>query len=129
VKPEGSRPERSNGPAPGDTAAHRAEAGPLWEQFLARENLAEALRRVEQNAGAPGIDGMSTKELRPWLKDRNYSGRGRVMCLGVTWRQARRSATAGRRRWVSGARRVGSKWCGSVEGIAPCESNWVVTTP
>ena len=36
---------------------------------MARENLAEALRRVEQNAGAPGIDGMSTKELRPWLKD------------------------------------------------------------
>ena len=31
--------------------------------------LAEALRRVEQNAGAAGIDGMSTKELRPWLKD------------------------------------------------------------
>jgi group II intron reverse transcriptase/maturase len=41
----------------------------LWEQFLARENLAEALRRVERNAGAPGIDGMSTKELRPWLHD------------------------------------------------------------
>ena len=36
---------------------------------MARGNLAEALRRVEQNAGAPGIDGMSTKELRPWLKD------------------------------------------------------------
>jgi group II intron reverse transcriptase/maturase len=34
---------------------------------LSRGNLAEALRRVEQNAGAPGIDGMSTKELRPWL--------------------------------------------------------------
>ena len=45
-----------------------AEAS-LWEQFLARENLAEALRRVERNAGAAGIDGMSTKELRPWLKD------------------------------------------------------------
>jgi RNA-directed DNA polymerase len=28
-----------------------------------------ALRRVEQNAGAAGIDGMSTEELRPWLKD------------------------------------------------------------
>jgi hypothetical protein len=27
------------------------------------------LRRVEQNAGAAGIDGMSTKELRPWLKE------------------------------------------------------------
>jgi retron-type reverse transcriptase len=36
---------------------------------LSRGNLAEALRRVEQNAGAPGIDGMSTKELRPWLED------------------------------------------------------------
>ena len=36
---------------------------------MARGNLAEALRRVEQNAGAPGIDGMSTKELRPWLRD------------------------------------------------------------
>ncbi len=33
----------------------------LWELFLARENLAEALRRVERNAGAAGIDGMSTK--------------------------------------------------------------------
>jgi RNA-directed DNA polymerase len=60
VKPEGSRPERSPSPAPDDTAAHPAEAS-LWEQVLARENLAEALRRVEQNAGAPGIDGMSTK--------------------------------------------------------------------
>ena len=68
VKPEDHRSERSPSPAPGDTAPHPAEAS-LWEQFLARGNLAEALRRVEQNAGAPGIDGMSTKELRPWLKD------------------------------------------------------------
>jgi RNA-directed DNA polymerase len=68
VKPEDDRSERSPSPAPGDTAPHPAEVS-LWEQFLARENLAEALRRVEQNAGAAGIDGMSTKELRPWLKD------------------------------------------------------------
>ena len=68
VKPEDARSERSSSPAPGDTAPHPAEAS-LWEQVLARENLAEALKRVEQKAGAPGIDGMSTKELRPWLKD------------------------------------------------------------
>ncbi len=68
MKPKDSRPERSGSPAPDDTSAHPAEAS-LWEQFLARENLAEALRRVEQNAGAAGIDGMSAKELRPWLKD------------------------------------------------------------
>jgi group II intron reverse transcriptase/maturase len=66
VKPEDARPERSNDPAPDDTAAHPAAAS-LWERFLSRGNLAEALRRVEQNAGAPGVDGMSTKELRPWL--------------------------------------------------------------
>jgi hypothetical protein len=67
VKPEGSRSERSHDPAPDGTVAHPAAAG-LWEQLLSRGNLAEALRRVEQNAGAPGIDGMSTRELRPWLK-------------------------------------------------------------
>jgi retron-type reverse transcriptase len=41
----------------------------LWERFLSRENLAAALRRVELNAGAAGTDGMSTKELRPWLRE------------------------------------------------------------
>ena len=69
MKPDVSPPERSSDPAPDGTAAHPANAGDLWEQLLARGNLAEALRRVEQNAGAAGIDGMSTKELRPWLKD------------------------------------------------------------
>jgi RNA-directed DNA polymerase len=69
VKPEDTRPGRSSDPAPNGTAAHPAEAGSLWEQVLSRGNLAEALRRVEQNAGAPGIDGMSTEELRPWLHD------------------------------------------------------------
>src|SRR6185437_8537986 len=64
-----SRSERSHDPAPDGTAAHPAKASGLWEQLVSRGNLAEALRRVEQNAGAPGIDGMSTKELRPWLHD------------------------------------------------------------
>jgi group II intron reverse transcriptase/maturase len=68
VKPEGGRPERSDRPAPHDTESHPA-AVTLWEQFLSRENLAAALRRVEQNAGAAGIDGMSTKELGPWLRE------------------------------------------------------------
>lgn len=68
MKPEDARPERSDGPAPDGTAAYPAKAG-LWEQVLARENLALALRRVERNAGAAGIDGMTTRELRPWLKE------------------------------------------------------------
>lgn len=68
MKPEDRREERSGSPAPGDTDAHPAEAG-LWAQVLARGNLAEALRRVERNAGAAGIDGMSAEELRSWLTD------------------------------------------------------------
>jgi RNA-directed DNA polymerase len=75
VKPDGARPERSIGPAPDDTVAHPAEAS-LWEMVFSRGNLAEALRRVERNAGAPGIDGMSTEELRPWLKDHWLGIRG-----------------------------------------------------
>lgn len=66
MKPEGHRRERSGSPAPDETAPHPAQAS-LWEELLSRENLARALRRVEQNAGAPGIDGMRTDELRPWL--------------------------------------------------------------
>jgi RNA-directed DNA polymerase len=69
VKPEDPRLEPSSDPALDGIVAHPAEAGVLWERFLSRSNLAEALRRVEQNAGAAGIDGMSAKELRPWLKD------------------------------------------------------------
>ncbi len=41
----------------------------LWEQVWERENLFAALKRVERNAGAPGIDGMTVKELRPYLKE------------------------------------------------------------
>jgi group II intron reverse transcriptase/maturase len=70
VKPEAPREERSGFPAPGDADPHpAAEAGDLWEQLLSRANLAVALKRVEQNAGAPGVDGMQTNELRSWLHD------------------------------------------------------------
>ena len=66
MKPDDPRRERSGSPAPAETAPHPAPAS-LWESFLSRENLARALRRVERNAGAPGIDGMRTEELREWL--------------------------------------------------------------
>jgi RNA-directed DNA polymerase len=68
VKPEAPREERSGFPAPDAADPHpAADAGDLWEGLLSRGNLAAALRRVERNAGAPGVDGMETKELRPWL--------------------------------------------------------------
>jgi len=41
----------------------------LMVQALQRENLKRALRRVELNKGAPGIDGVTTENLRNVLKE------------------------------------------------------------
>jgi RNA-directed DNA polymerase len=44
------------------------EATKLLEEVLRRENLITALRRVQSNKGAPGVDGMTVLELTPYLK-------------------------------------------------------------
>ncbi|HBC69091.1 MAG TPA: group II intron reverse transcriptase/maturase, partial [Sutterella sp.] len=38
------------------------------ERILSPDNLLEALKRVEANKGAPGIDGMRTDELRDYIR-------------------------------------------------------------
>ena len=40
----------------------------LMEMICERENMLEALRRVESNKGAPGVDGMKTTQLRGYLR-------------------------------------------------------------
>ena len=40
----------------------------LMFRVLERSNMQAALERVELNRGSAGIDGMTTRELRPWLK-------------------------------------------------------------
>lgn len=40
----------------------------LLKRVLTRDNLVKALKRVESNKGAAGVDGMSTKQLRAYLK-------------------------------------------------------------
>jgi hypothetical protein len=52
-------------------------------------NLTAALGRVEQNAGAAGIGGMSTEELRPWLRDHWPEVRARLEA-GTTPQPVRR---------------------------------------
>jgi RNA-directed DNA polymerase len=77
VKPDDARRERSDSSAPVGTAPHPAQAS-LWEQFLSRENLVRALGRVERNAGAAGVDGMTTEQLGPWLKEHWPTVRGQL---------------------------------------------------
>ena len=42
----------------------------LIDEILSRENLTEALRKVESNGGSPGVDGVTVGELREHLKSR-----------------------------------------------------------
>ena len=66
---EGSR-DRSSGELP--TAAEgneRPGSDDLLARVLERSNLSIALKRVEANRGSAGVDGMTTSELRPWLKE------------------------------------------------------------
>ncbi len=43
----------------------------LMEMILERGNMRKALRRVEKNKGAPGVDGMKTTQLRGYIR-RNW---------------------------------------------------------
>lgn len=45
------------------------ESREIFDEMLQRENMLRALRRVEQNKGAPGVDGMTVEKLRPYLKE------------------------------------------------------------
>jgi group II intron reverse transcriptase/maturase len=49
------------------------------ERMLERGNMTKALKRVEANAGAPGVDGLGTKEFRTWLKDNWEEVKGRLL--------------------------------------------------
>ena len=40
----------------------------VWEAVFARENMQTALKRVESNKGAAGMDGMKVTDLRGYLK-------------------------------------------------------------
>lgn len=50
-----------------DTASP-VEGEQLMEKVVERDNLLAALRNVKRNRGAPGVDGMTVKELPEYLK-------------------------------------------------------------
>ena len=50
----------------GDDVRDRQE---LWESVFSQANLLVALKRVERNKGAAGVDGLGTEDLRDWLRE------------------------------------------------------------
>ena len=66
VKPQGEI-VRVEAPPAGDGDGHLGSCD-LMERVCERQNLRAALKRVRQNAGSPGIDGMTVEELPDHLR-------------------------------------------------------------
>jgi len=68
----GDAPRAQGGPSPSAAqptgTAHGGGEATLLEVVLERQNMLRALRRVERNGGAPGVEGMTVEELRPFLR-------------------------------------------------------------
>jgi len=64
VKPVGEAQSAEPFPARGNGKSDER----VWEAVFARENMQTALKRVESNKGAAGIDDMKVTELRGYLK-------------------------------------------------------------
>lgn len=69
VKPQGTTGGPSAPPVQAEEASRGGSGSDLLERVLARENMLAALGRVEQNGGAPGVDGVTVKALREYVKD------------------------------------------------------------
>jgi RNA-directed DNA polymerase len=67
MKPSGPVAVRSGRLESSESSSQPVRVDGLWEQVFSRDNLTRALRRVERNGGAAGVDGMTTEQLRPWL--------------------------------------------------------------
>ena len=72
--PEGSRRKRrEEGLGAPRVTARREDSGPETEQLMAavveRENMTLALKQVERNRGAAGVDKMPVEQLRAYLRE------------------------------------------------------------
>ena len=69
VKPRGAAGGPSVTPVQAEEASRGGSGSDLLERVLARDNMLAALRRVERNGGAPGVDGITVKTLREYVRD------------------------------------------------------------
>ena len=89
VKPSVASGERSMDPAR-TKKGEVYEGEGLLEEVLERGNLQAALKRVERNRGAAGVDGMTVEELRPYLKEHWLEIRERLLAGAYEPRPVRR---------------------------------------
>lgn len=68
VKPQGPTGGQSPFPAPRENGTTEVPATGLMELVVSRQNMLRALRRVERNHGAPGIDGVTVEQLRDQIR-------------------------------------------------------------
>ncbi len=55
------------------------ETAKLMEEVLRRDNLIKAHKRVKQNKGGPGVDGMTVDELMPYCREHWEEIRGQLL--------------------------------------------------
>lgn len=79
MKPRGTTEGRSAHPAQTTETSHEGSGSSLMERVVARENMWAALRRVERNGGAPGVDGITVKSLRDYLRENWAQIRDRLL--------------------------------------------------
>ena len=68
VHPKGTAGGLRDFAAQDEAVIRKSTVVDLMEEVVAHDNMRAALRRVEQNKGAAGVDRMPVKQLRPYLK-------------------------------------------------------------
>jgi group II intron reverse transcriptase/maturase len=81
---EAPKEQWSDEAKPATNGNHRSGTDHLIEEVVERSNLFAALRRVKQNKGSPGVDGMSVEELPKYLRE--HWPRVRAELLAGTYR-------------------------------------------
>ena len=59
--------------------SHGEQNNDLMEEVVSRKNMLKALRRVEKNKGAPGIDNLTVESLKPYLSQNWLSIREQLL--------------------------------------------------
>ena len=71
--------EPSRYPAQTRGKSHGEQNNDLMEEVVSRQNMLKALRRVEKNKGAPGIDNLAVENLKPYLRQNWLSIREQLL--------------------------------------------------